>query len=344
MNSTDTKTTDNVTLLDAPPVLGLTFRHFRGDEDYPSMLAVNNGSKVADNLGHDLHTLDTLRYVYGSTHNHDPQRDVLIADVGGRMVAYNRVYWTRELDGLRTYWHFGFVLPEWRGKGLGAAMIRWAEGHARELEATHPEDGPTYLGTSTNAAMHGLENLLKEGGYMPVRYGFHMETPDLDHIPEAPMPEGLEVRPAKPEHYRAIWDASTEAFKDEWGATETTNKDFEMWLTDVTNDPKLWMVAWDGDQVAGSILNLINQAYNESTGRKVGFTESISVRRPWRKRGLASALIARSMKMFKEMGMTQTALGVDTENPSGALRVYERMGYRTASQSTIYRRALESRN
>jgi ribosomal protein S18 acetylase RimI-like enzyme len=98
------------------------------------------------------------------------------------------------------------------------------------------------------------------------------------------------------------------------------------------------MVAWDGDQVAGSILNFINYAYNERTGRKVGYTESISVRRPWRKRGLASALLSKSMNMFKDMGITQTALGVDTENPSGALRVYERMGYKPVAKSTNYRK------
>ena len=304
------------------------------------MLEVNNGSKVADDLGHDLHTLDTIRYVYGSTHNHDPHKDVLIAEVAGKMVAYNRVYWERELDGPRTYEHHGFVLPEWRGKGIGRAMIRWAEDRAREIEATLSDEATSYVGSSVYASMAGLENLLITEGYEPIRYGYHMETPDLDHIPDVPMPEGLEVRPAQPEHYRAIWDASTEAFQDEWGAVETRDEDFDIWIADARNEPHLWMVAWDGDQVAGSILNVINHAYNEHTGRKLGYTESISVRRPWRKRGLASALIARSMKMFKDMGMTQTALGVDTENPSGALRVYERMGYKAISKSTTYRKPL----
>lgn len=327
---------------DAPAIPGLSFRHFTGDEDYPAMLDVNNGSKIADDLGHDLHTLDTIRYVYGSTHNHDPHKDVLIAEVAGRMVAFNRVYWERELAGPRTYWHFGFVLPGWRGKGLGRAMMRWAEERAREIEATHEDGGPVYIGTSVYAQMAGLENLLKTRAYEPVRYGFHMETPDLEHIPDVPMPEGLEVRPAEPEYYRAIWDASSEAFRDEWGATETSDNDFDQWIADPSNEPHLWMVAWDtsSDQVAGSVLNYINHAYNARSGRKLGYTESISVRRPWRKRGLASALIAKSMRMFKEMGMTQTALGVDTENPSGALRVYERMGYKALSKITNYRKPL----
>lgn len=342
MYTVNTQAGENVLIPGAPQIPGITFRHFSGDSDYPGMLTVNNGSKVADDLGHDLHTLDTLQHVYKSTHNHDPYRDVVIAEVGGKMIAYSRVYWERELSGPRTFWHFGFVLPEWREKGLGAALISWAEARARELEAAQPEAGPTYLSTSTNETMHGLKNLLETRGYKPVRYGFYMETPDLNHIPDVPMPEGLEVRPAVPEHYRAIWEASTEAFRDEWSAAETSDSDFDLWMADASSDPKLWMVAWEGEEVAGSILNFINKAYNESAGRTIGFTESVSVRRPWRKRGLASALLSRSMKMFKEMGMTQTALGVDTENPSGALRVYERMGYRAISKSTTYRKALRA--
>ncbi len=327
---------------DAPAIPGLTFRHFTGDEDYPAMLDVNNGSKVADDLGHDLHTLDTIRHVYGSTHNHDPRKDVLIAEVAGKMVAFNRVYWERELAGLRTYWHFGFVLPEWRGKGLGAAMMRWAEERAHEIEATHEDGVPVCIGTYVYDTMPGLENLLKIGGYEPVRYSFHMETPDLDHIPDAPMPEGLEVRPVQPDHYLPIWQAASEAFQDGWGATEIKEDDFDLWVADPMNEPHLWMVAWDtsSDQVAGSVLNFIKHDYNARTGRQLGYTEGISVRRPWRKRGLASALIAKSMRMFKEMGMTQTALGVDTENPSGALRVYERMGYKALSKITNYRKPL----
>jgi len=335
---------DSITLPDAPAIPGLAFRHFRGDEDYPAILAVNNGSKIADSLEHDLHTLETIKHAYGTARNHDPFKDMLIAEVDGKMVAYNRVYWDRELDGPRVYWHFGFVLPEWRGKGLGRAMIRWSERRAREIEAQQGGGSPADVGSGTDSGMAGLDNLLLEEGYKPVRYGYHMETLDLDRIPDAPMPEGLEVRPARPEHFRAIWEAGVEAFRDEWGASERDDADYENWIRDPMNEPELWMVAWDkeSNQVAGSIMNYVNYEYNARTGRKVGYTEAITVRRPWRRRGLARALLSRSMNMHKERGMTQTALGVDTENPSGALRLYESMGYEVVSKSTTYRKRLMS--
>lgn len=340
MDTSDTTRVESVSVPDAPAIPGLSFRHFRGDEDYPAMLEVNNSSKIADDLEHDLHTLETITHVYNSTRNHNPRKDVLLAEVDGKMVAYNRVYFERELDGTRTYWHFGFVMPEWRGKGLGRAMIHWAEAHAREIEAGQKEAAPTSVNSSAYSTMPGLENLLKTEGYTPVRYDYHMQTPDLDHIPDVPMPEGLEVRPVKPEHYRAIWEANVEAFRDHWGASEVEEEEFDNWVSGPMTQPELWMVAWDGDQVAGSILNYIIHDFNARTGRKLGYTESISVRRPWRRRGLARALLARSMQLHKDLGMERTALGVDTQNPSGALTLYESMGYQVVSQSTTYRKPL----
>jgi mycothiol synthase len=342
MDTGTTRPTQSIAVQDAPSIPGLTFRHFDRDTDYPAMLEVNNGSKIADGLDYDLHTLETITHGYNSTRNHDPRKDVLVAEVDGEMIAYNRVFWDRELEGPRVYWHVGFVLPEWRGKGLGRAMIRWSETHARGIEATQAdlEKVTAYASTQVYSNMVGLENLLKAEGYEPVRYEFHMETPDLDHIPDVPMPEGLEIRPAKPEHYKAIWASNQEAFRDHWGAGEFDESDFDRWITNPLLEPDLWVVAWDGDQVAGSIHNYVNHEYNERSGRKLGYTEDISVRRPWRKRGLARAMLARSMQIHKERGMTQTALSVDTQNPSGALRLYESMGYLVISKSTIYRKKL----
>jgi mycothiol synthase len=335
-----TAPTERIAVPGAPGIPGLSFRNFRGDEDYPAMLEVNNGSKIADGLIHDMHTLETIRYIYSSSPNHDPRKDVLIAEVGGKMVGFTRVFWERELDGARIYWHFGFVLPEWRGKGLGLAMMRWAEARAREIEGGQQGEGPAHVSTHAYESMTGLVGLLESGGYEPVRYEFHMETPDLKHIPEVPMPEGLEVRPAKPEHFYAIWRANAEAFQDHWGAGEIDETDYQRWLDDPFHEPELWMVAWDGEEVAGSILNFVHKEHNTRTGRKLGYTEAISVRRPWRRKGLARALLSRSMKMFRGMGMEQTALGVDTQNPSGALQLYESMGYKVTSRSTTYRKAL----
>ena len=84
----------------------------------------------------------------------------------------------------------------------------------------------------------------------------------------------------------------------------------------------------------------ISPEENARHGRLRGYTESISVRRPWRRRGLARALIGASFPLLRARGMREAALGVDTENTSGALRVYESCGFRPVSRSATYRKPL----
>jgi ribosomal protein S18 acetylase RimI-like enzyme len=145
-----------------------------------------------------------------------------------------------------------------------------------------------------------------------------------------------------PEHYRAIWNADVEAFQDHWGFSVPTEDDYQFWLTNKTTfQPHLWKIAWDiaTDQVAGQVKTFINLEENKKFKRQRGYTEFISVRRPWRKQGLARALIAQSLLAQKDAGMTESALGVDTENLSGATRVYEACGFQVAKRSTIYRKS-----
>ena len=219
-------------------------------------------------------------------------------------------------------------------------MLKWAEDRAREIDAAQIDKAPALVETSVYITQPGIENLLREANYEPVRYEYHMMTEDLEHIPDVPMPEGLEVRLRYRSTITLYGMPTPRPFRTTGELLLSMSRISRISTKDPLVDPSLWMVAWDGDQVAGSILNFINHDFNKRTGRKLGYTESISVRRPWRRKGLARALLARSMKMFKNMGMTQTALGVDTQNPSGALQLYESMGYKVISQSTVYRKPL----
>ena len=154
------------------------------------------------------------------------------------------------------------------------------------------------------------------------------------------LPQGLEVRPVTPDQWRLIHDVSNEAFRDHWGARDESEEEYQRSLTEPIFRPELWMVAWDGDQIASVIHNFINEEENTEFKRRRGYTEGILTRRPWRKRGIARALLVRSMKMFKDMGMTETALGVDSQNLSGAFRLYEGVGYRKVNQQILYRKPI----
>ncbi len=337
----DTIAKDSVAVAGAPDIDGLAFRYFRGESDFPKLIAVLIASNLADGV-EEINSVEDMASRYSNLKNCDPYKDVVVVEVNGQVVGYKRVTWWEELDGTRIYGHFGFLLPEWRGKGIGRALLRHSEDRLREIAAEHPAGGDRFFDSEAVDNQAGLVSLLAEEGYEPIRYWYEMVRPDLENIPDFELPEGIEARLVQPEQYRAIWEAEVEAFKDHWGEAEVEEADYDRWLSDrpSTFQPHLWQVAWDGDQVVGMVRNFIDEEQNELFSRKRGYTEYISVRRAWRKRGVAKALIARSFRLLKELGMTEAALGVDTENPNGALQLYESMGFRQVKRGASYRKPM----
>jgi ribosomal protein S18 acetylase RimI-like enzyme len=187
----------------------------------------------------------------------------------------------------------------------------------------------------------GVAALASRTGFVVESYGMMMTRPLSEPIPDLPLPEGLRVRPVLPEDHRKIWDADSEAFQDHRDPAVRTEADFVGAFADPSTDTSLWQVAWDGDEVAGSVMNTIYPDENERLGVRRGWLDAISVRRPWRKRGLASALIARSLQLLKERGIDEAALGADTENLSGAVRLYEGLGFRRIHLHANYRKPIE---
>jgi mycothiol synthase len=336
----DTLLKELITRTDAPDIPGLGFRGFAGESDYPKMLAVIESGKHADEVERS-DTLDDIRRNYKHLTHCDPYTDMLFAEIDGQVVGYNRVWWEKQEDGAFIYSVVGFLHPAWRRKGLGTAMLRKSEARRREIAASHPE-GEKFFETWANGSETGLQALLESLGYRPVRYFFEMTRDINEPLPEAPLPPGLEVRPVTEAHYRLIFEAANEAFRDHWGFVEHTfEEEFPHWIEDPDFNPSLWKVAWDGDQIAGMVQNFVNKSENAEYNRKRGYTEGISVRRPWRKLGLARSLLVESIAMFNEMGMTETALGVDAENLSGALKLYQGVGYKEIKRNMSYRKPLD---
>jgi mycothiol synthase len=336
----DTATNDIIEVPGAPNIPGLSFRRFRGSSDFPKMVEITTRSKAADKI-EEVDTVEEMARNYSNLRNVDPYRDIVIVEVNGEPIAHKQVEWWAELDGRHIYFHHGYMVPEWRGKGIGRALIRHSEQRLREIAADHPKVPAPLFDSGIYDSEVGLADLLKSEGYAPARYGYDMVRPNLEDIPDLPLPEGIEVRPVLPEHYRAIWEAENEAFRDHWGTSQHEEQDFVRWQDNQWFQPDIWQVAWDGDQVVGMVRNFILPEENKRHGRLRGYTENISVRRPWRKQGVAKALIARSFRLLKELGMEEAGLSVDAENPSGALQLYEGMGFKVTRRGTSYRKPLE---
>jgi len=335
------------TRVEGPRVPALTFRRLRGEADFPLMLAVAQGSNRADRTGGRVSLADIER-VCTPRDGYDPSQDVLLALAAGAgggapaVIGYSRVGWYSGLEDTRLYYQISFLLPEWRGLGLWQAMVQENERRLREIAAGHPATTRRLLQAwSTDTQVEWI-SVLESQGYRAVRYFFNM-LHRLENFPDRPLPAGLEVRPLRPAHLRSIWEVQKEETRDlfETVAEDWTEDKYQAWLDRPTHTPDLWQVAWDGDRVAGMVLARIDEAENKERGRKRGYTEHIFVRRPWRKRGLASALIAKGLRVLQAHGMNEAELGVDSENESGALGLYRSMGYETESTDTWFRKPME---
>jgi mycothiol synthase len=338
MTPTPSNATDAVSLPEAPAIPGLRFRSYDIAADSEGLAALITACSLADGQEFAL-SAEEVRHDLENTSNFDPARDAIAAELDGQLVAAIEGHIVVR-DGTAVHQFEGWVHPDHRRRGIGRALLHWVERRAHEAAGEWDGDEPHELGAWVDDKMADGLALLEGEGYRQVRYGFQMIRSLAEPIPEAPLPPGLEIRPVLERDHRAIWDADVEAFRDHFEAATRTEADFRRWFTMPNLDTDLWRVAWAGDEVAGSVWNLVWPEENERLGLSRGWLEHISVRRPWRKQGLASALIADSLRMFRDMGLREGALGVDAENPTGALRLYESLGFRRHRTGISFRKSM----
>jgi mycothiol synthase len=327
----------------AAEIDGLVLRPYAGEPDLPEMVRIQNEEWEADGLGYRETVADQVAYFGHASEQFDASRDVSIAEVDGRMVGHARRDWVDANDGVREYRSRGAVDPAWRRRGIGTALLADAERWQSALASTHETNRPRVLGTFTEERNEGANALARRAGYEPARWFFDMRRSGLqDELPAIrPMPDGIEVRPVLPEQLLQIWRADIEAFRDHWGGGDDSEEAFRRYQDSPDFDTSLWVVAWDGDEVAAAVVNTIYAHENEATGSRRGWLDSVFTRRAWRKRGLASALIARSLHVLAARGMDTAMLGVDADNPSGALRLYESFGFVVTDRGQAWRKPME---
>lgn len=320
-------------------VVGLAFRQFAGESDFPAMISVIDAAKRVDGVER-TDTVADMANNYRHLVNCDPDRDVCIVTVGDRVVGYSRVWWEQQEDGLTAYFSIGFLHPDWRRKGIGRAMLEWNQNRLKEIAAGNAPAARAVFRTFVDGGETGAKALLERDGYIPITYGNSMSRTLLGDLPKRPLPGGLEVRSVKSEHLRPIWEAQAKAFLDHWGARPQTDVDWERFLNQPNTDPTLWRVAWEGDQVVGQVRSFIDPDENAEYRRLRGWTEDISTIKEWRGRGVARSLICQSLVVLRERGMTEAALGVHAENPTGAFHLYSSLGYQVERTWTVYEKAL----
>jgi ribosomal protein S18 acetylase RimI-like enzyme len=234
-----------------------------------------------------------------------PPEDVRVLEVGGRVVGYGDL------------WLEDDVQLDMAAPGHWDTFLDWAEGRARQarlqrVRTYFPED-------------HELERIVAARGYRYWRSSFQMHI-DLDERPDAPpLPGVLELRPYRAEDAEKLRHALNEAFASDPFFHAVSPSNFrEFFLKHRGVDTSLWLLAWDDDQVAGYALAWPCRGSDDTTG----WIGNLGVRAPWRRRGLGGALLRHAFRALYDRGLRRAGLGVDAENPTGALGLYERAGMR----------------
>jgi mycothiol synthase len=219
------------------------------------------------------------------------------------------------------------VHPAYRRRGIGAALLDVALDRARALDAA------LFMRVSeTNA---GAVALAERTGMGPVRWWSRLERDLAAPITRAPVPTGLTVASLGPPYDAARWDeplraAHNNAFADHWGSAPVSRQAWVHWRTGSRSfRPGCSAVATTADgEIAGYVLGYEYGADSERTGRRDLYVDTVGTVAAHRRRGVAAALLAHVLHAARGIGYDTSSLTVDTQNPTGALGVYERAGYR----------------
>ena len=321
-----------------PPVTApsLVLRAYRGPEDHPAMSRVAAAVRLA-NGDPDLGTVADMDNHYGHLDQAALPLDCALVESAGIVLGYGRASWSELANGEARIDCIVNCDPAAADQGVEELLIGHAMRRAAELIAGLGFERTSRAIFYVTGREPGQTRVLEARGLRRVRRGAQLIRPDLHGIPDLPIPSPLEVRPIGPTDramHRRVFEADARAFADSYGQEAPTEAGFDEFIHLPTFDPTLWRVAFDGDVIAGQILSYMGAVSPDGT--RVGWTEAISVQPEYRRRGLARALLAESLRAVRDAGATSAGLGVDTQNPNRALTLYESLGFRIVSETFEY--------
>ncbi len=255
----------------------------------------------------------------------DAHTEAWVAVDGAEIVAYAGMSWFA--DESRFFLRLRF------GSGGGADVLAVAEARARELARPG-----ALLRAGSNVLDEARCRFFARSGYRVVRHWFDMTLDLRKPVADPVWPEGLAVRTFVPgEDDVRTYEADAESFEDHWDNIPLEYDRWRAWTVDRSDfDPSLWFLAVDGDEVAG--ISLCERSGAGEAG--VGVVDSLGVRRRWRRRGIARALLLHSFRAMRGRGFHEARLTVDSANPTGALGLYEGVGMTVDRRFDTYEKAL----
>lgn len=315
-----------------------TFRPctYAGEADFESIANLINACRTADDI--DIRTSVTdVQEDYASP-RFDTSRDLrLWRDGAGQLVAIAEFWHSPQPDQTEVLASVYFdVHPHQRDKGLENAAMAWAEQRLRE--AGQGLSLPLIMHTGCRDTLTERRDLLAQFGFTPERYFFQLKRSLQGEIVIPQLPTGWKVRTVDAERDAEAWvEMFNQSFVDHWNHTPMTLEDYHYYTSFADYNPALDLVI---ETVEGKLVTFcyssIDTERNQRLGHKEGHVCLLGTRRGYRRQGLARTLLAAGLKRLQSMEMETASIGVDGQNPNGAVALYRAVGFLEDFRSTVY--------
>ncbi len=296
------------------------------DDDREAIVELRRAVATLDRADHGLVVAepppDSL--FSGSTQHEDT---FVVRNDGGRILATAQLQ--AEIGPQQSFvWAFPVVHPEWRGTRIEKLLIdRLWERASERRRAIRSE--VVHLYVHCGAHQEKRIALYESSVLRFMRYRPHMIYRPLEKLDRPEAPPGLTLRPC----LRGLDDESAirtlnEAFADDWEFVPVTEDGWSLCLDSPQWREDLNLVAADGEEVVGLCLCVINEERSQCLGHEDGYVDTLCVRPSHQRRGVGAALLLNGLGALCRAGMVSATLDTDEDNPTQAVRLYERIGFR----------------
>jgi mycothiol synthase len=247
--------------------------------------------------------------------------------------------WLEEPADVLEGWAGVFVHPDWRGAHLEAELLSWAEQHVQAQATVAQRPAQLHAGTRSDAPYYRA--IYETANYEIIRQFHTMQRSLAEPIPQAQFPDGFTARPTNADEAEAWVAMFNESFVDHWHFTPMTLRDRQFRLTYPTYQPELdWVAVAPDGTLVGFCSGDIDHEENALKNRKEGWIGVLGTRRGYRRQGLARAMLRQGLYQLQAAGMETALLGVDSQNPNQAKRLYESVGFQVKESSVTYQKRL----
>jgi mycothiol synthase len=269
------------------------------------------------------------------------EHDVIVAIINSQIIGVGyTIFLPSEVKEERCY-VFGTTKPNFRGLGVGTAVMQWATDHGESLLQSTGRSIPKYLRTDMSTTNSTADHLFRNFQMIPVRW-------NDDLIIDLNTAHGLFTAPG----YSIVpWDSSrdeeartvkNQAFMDHWGSTPTNQEGWEQLVHGSTAQLNQSFFALDqNEKIIGVLLSHRYESDDEVLGKRIGWIDKLATLSEHRKKSVGKSLITHALTAYKRDDLTHGALDVDTENPTGAYGLYTSMGFSIFRGKVTYERVVQ---